>query len=117
MAFESEKICPPAKKQKEYSTFQRGFPTVDTKVTGERIKQLRQDRGLSVRDLQEYFGFDALQAIHRWQDGKVIPKVDNLVALSMLLEIRMDEFIVLSDNRIICKYEEPRDDSRGSDFF
>ena len=54
------------------------FPVIDPVATGENIVRLRQERGLSVRDLQAYFGFDEPQAIYKWQRGKSLPTVDNL---------------------------------------
>lgn len=63
------------------------FPVIDTKATGENIARLRQKCGLSVRDLQSYFGFEAPQAIYQWQHGQSLPSVDNLYALSELLGV------------------------------
>ena len=34
------------------------FPVIDPVATGANIVRLREDRGLTVRDLQTYFGFD-----------------------------------------------------------
>ena len=70
------------------------FPVIDLAATGENIIRLRERKGLSVRDLQDYFGFEAPQAIYKWQSGKSLPTVDNLFALSVLLETPMNEIIV-----------------------
>lgn len=72
------------------------FPTINLKATGKHIAQLRKDRGLSVKDLQSYFGFDAPQAIYKWQSGVTLPSVDNLLALSVLLEVPIDSILVTS---------------------
>ena len=47
------------------------FPVIDPVATGMNIIRLRQERGLSVRDLQVFFGFEEPQAIYKWQRGKV----------------------------------------------
>ena len=70
------------------------FPVIDTKATGENIVRLRQKCGLSVRDLQSYFGFEAPQDIYQWQHGQSLPSVDNLFALSELLGVPMNEILV-----------------------
>lgn len=70
------------------------FPMINMKATGENITRLRKMNGLSVRDLQEYFGFDKPQAIYKWQWGESLPTVDNLYALSKLFHISMDEILV-----------------------
>ena len=58
------------------------FPVIDPVATGANICRLRKDRGLTVRDLQQYFGFEEPQAIYKWQRGQSLPSVDNLYALS-----------------------------------
>ena len=70
------------------------FPVIDPVATGENITQLRLSHGLSVRDLQVYFGFEDPQAIYKWQRGKSLPTVDNLYALGALLEVSLDEILV-----------------------
>lgn len=70
------------------------FPTIDPVETGKNIALLRRERGLSVHDLQEYFGFDAPQAIYKWQKGSTLPSVDNLYALSALLDVPMESILV-----------------------
>ncbi len=75
------------------------FPVIDPIATGKNILSLRQERGLSVKDLQEYFGFEQPQAIYRWQYGKTLPSVDNLYALSALLDVPMERILVPVPNR------------------
>ena len=70
------------------------YPVIDLTATGENIRRLRIERGLTVRDLQKYFGFEEPQAIYKWQRGQSLPTVDNLYALGNLLEISMDEILV-----------------------
>lgn len=70
------------------------FPVIDPVATGENILRLRRERGLSVRDLQAYFGFEEPQAIYKWQRGKSLPTVDNLYALGALLDVPMEEILV-----------------------
>ncbi len=70
------------------------FPTIDMKATGENIIRLRKANGLSVRELQRYFGFEEPQAIYKWQQGKSLPSVDNLLALSCLFGVSMNEILV-----------------------
>jgi len=70
------------------------FPVIDLPATGENILRLRQARGLSVRDLQEFFGFEEPQAIYKWQKGQSLPTVDNLYALGALLEVPIEDILV-----------------------
>ena len=75
------------------------FPVIDPVATGANICRLRKDRGLTVRDLQHYFGFEEPQAIYKWQHGTAMPTIDNLVVLAAVLDVPMDEIIVIDVNR------------------
>ena len=70
------------------------FPVIDPEATGRNIQRLRQQRGLTVRDLQAYFGFTEPQAIYKWQSGAALPTVDNLIILAALLQVRIDDILV-----------------------
>lgn len=70
------------------------YRTIDPIATGANIARLRKERGLTVRDLQSYFGFEEPQAIYKWQRGQSLPTVDNLYALGALLDVTMDEILV-----------------------
>lgn len=72
----------------------QSFPVIDLAATGDNIKRLRIERGLTVRDLQAYFGFEEPQAIYKWQAGKSLPTVDNLFALGRLFALPMDDILV-----------------------
>lgn len=70
------------------------YPSIDLAATGRNIARLRKARGLTVRAMQAYFGFDDPQAIYRWQWGRSLPSVDNLYALSVLFGVSMNEILV-----------------------
>lgn len=74
------------------------FPVIDLEATGRNIQRLRKQRGLTVRQLQAYFGFTEPQAIYKWQSGRSLPTVDNLLALSLLLDVPMDRILVVKSN-------------------
>lgn len=77
------------------------FPTIDMKRTGRRIEHLRKERGLSVRDLQAFFGFESPQAIYKWQWGDCLPSVDNLFALASVLQVPMQDLLVGTDQEVL----------------
>ena len=79
---------------------QKPFPVIDMVETGKNIMRLREERGMTVRDLQAYFGFEEPQAIYKWQRGKSLPTVDNLYALGALLDVTMDEILVQSGPKL-----------------
>ena len=73
------------------------LPSIDLTATGIRITQLRQQTGLTVRDLQDIFGFNTPQAIYRWQRGLTLPTLDNLVFLAAVFGTTLDAIIVRTD--------------------
>ena len=90
------------------------FPVIDLEATGKNILRLRQAKGLTVRDMQGYFRFEEPRAIYKWQSGQSLPTVDNLLALSHLLKVSIEEILV---SKYISVRFEPREESRGPAFF
>lgn len=86
--------------------FLKDYPVIDLIATGDNIKRLRVERGLTVRDLQKYFGFEEPQAIYKWQRGQSLPTVDNLYALGNLFGITMDEILVPVRNQLYIDGEQ-----------
>ena len=76
------------------------FPVIDLHRTGHRIECQRRAAGLSVRELQQYFGFEYPQAIYKWQHGECLPTVDNLLALSRILHVGMEDLLVYEDQEV-----------------
>ena len=74
------------------------MPTIDLVATGNNITKLRVAAGLTVRDLQDIFGFATPQAIYKWQHGTAMPTIDNLVVLAAVFEVPVDEIIVIDVN-------------------
>ena len=70
------------------------LPVIDMRRTGQNIGRLRKQAGLSVRDLQDIFGFATPQAIYKWQQGAALPTIDNLVVLAAVLQVRVDDILV-----------------------
>ena len=73
------------------------FPFIDLQATGRNIVRLRKERNLSVKDIQNYFGFEEPQAIYKWQWGQTLPSVDNLFALSYLLNVPIQDILVAKE--------------------
>ena len=93
------------------------FPVIDMAATGANIARLRKDRGLTVRELQNWFGFEEPQAIYKWQQGKSLPSVDNLYALSALLEVSIEEILVPSHRKSNMKNKEQQAEACCSSFY
>ena len=73
------------------------YPTINVKATGARIRQLRKAKGIKVTELSEFMGFSEPQAVYKWQRGETLPSVDNLFALSRILETSIEDILVGDD--------------------
>ena len=72
------------------------IPVVDLNRTGHNICILREQSGISVKELQKMLGFATPQAIYKWQHGDSLPTVDNLVALSVIFDVPIDSILAVS---------------------
>ena len=80
------------------------IPVIDKEKTGRQIRTLMERRGLSVQDVRAFLSLGCVQSIYHWLDGKSMPTLDNLYALSELLQVPMD-MLVVGDPRYYPKNE------------
>ena len=71
------------------------MPTIDMVATGRNIMRLRENAGLTVKDIQDIFGFATPQAIYKWQHGTAMPTIDNLVVLAAIFDVTVDQILVV----------------------
>lgn len=76
------------------------IPAIDMAKTGQNIMNLRIQAGLSVKDLQEIFGFSTPQALYKWQHGTALPTMDNMVVLAAVFGVKIDDILVVIDTRM-----------------
>lgn len=72
------------------------YPSINLKATGNNIKYYRKKSGVTVKQMQNYLMFNTPQAIYKWQRGECMPTIDNLVAISKLLRVSIDEIIIVN---------------------
>ena len=73
------------------------FPRISLKRTGQNIYRLMRKRDLSVKDIQEAFGFEYPQAVYKWIRGESLPSIDNLVVLALLFKTTIDKIVIIED--------------------
>ncbi len=74
------------------------MPTIDMVATGKNIARLRENAGLTVKDLADIFGFATPQAVYKWQHGVAMPTIDNLVVLAAVFGVPMDDIVAIDVN-------------------
>lgn len=67
---------------------------INMEATGKRLDDLRKERNLSVKDIQNHFGFSTPQSVYKWMQGKACPSIDNLVILADLYQCKVDDMLV-----------------------
>ena len=70
---------------------------IDQMATGENIRKLLEQRGCSPRMLRDMLHLQCVQSIYHWFQGQ-IPSIDNLVCLSRILELPIEELLVIEDD-------------------
>ena len=71
------------------------FPMINTVATGENINRMRIEAGMTVRNMQDVFGFTTPQAIYKWIHGTAMPTIDNMVILAAMFGVTVDDIIAV----------------------
>lgn len=69
-------------------------PILDPVATGRNIDDIRRDRNLSVAALKDALGLSTTNAIYKWFRGDSMPTLDNIVILSSILKVSINNMIV-----------------------
>lgn len=76
------------------------LPVIDKKKTGINLRLMMDERGLAVKDVQQYLNLGSVQSVCHWLNGISLPTVDNLYALSYLFQVSVDDMICENRQRI-----------------
>ncbi|MDC7290031.1 helix-turn-helix domain-containing protein [Blautia schinkii] len=78
------------------------YPVIDIARTGQNIKRIMKFKGLTVKGIQEFLELSTPQSIYHWFDGRNLPTIDNLYALSELFHLPVDALLI-GDRKFECK--------------
>lgn len=70
------------------------LPVIDMAATGANLNVIRSNHGFSVAEIKEYLGLNTTYAIYKWFHGESMPSVDNLLALSVLFGVSMNDLLI-----------------------
>ena len=92
------------------------FPVIQIEKTGKRLRNMRKENGIRVTALCEYMGGISEQAVYKWERGACLPTIDNLLALSHLYHVRMEDLLVYEEAEMAssCFGREYRGDISGT---
>lgn len=72
-------------------------PYFDIVASGQKMRDIRKARKISVKQVMEYMGFESTQAVYKWETGRCYPQADNLLALAKLYNVSPMELLVEED--------------------
>jgi len=89
------------------------FPTINLRETGVNLHRIMDKRGITPKDIKEFLNLGTVQSVYNWCNGLNMPTIDNLYALSQLLQVPIDEIICGNRKGLILEpiviIENPRD--------
>ena len=92
------------------------FPVIQIEKTGKRLRNMRKENGIRVAALCEYMGGISEQAVYKWERGACLPTIDNLLALSHLYHVQMEDLLIYEEAEMAssCFVREYRGDISGT---
>ena len=70
------------------------YPVLDLKATGENIKRLCEEQGISAEQLRQIMGLESVQSCYKWFSAKNLPEISNLIILSKVLDVPIEQILV-----------------------
>ncbi|MBE5924383.1 MAG: helix-turn-helix transcriptional regulator [Lachnospiraceae bacterium] len=70
------------------------YPVIDIDATAKNIKNIMYSRNITVKDIQRFLGLETPQSVYHWLNGRNMPTIDNLYALSELFQMPIDTIII-----------------------
>lgn len=68
-------------------------------TVGERVRQLREQRGLSMQVLSEILGFTSYTTISKWESGDNYPRTQEVIAMAKYFNVSSDYLLGLEEER------------------
>lgn len=69
--------------------------SISLKMTGKNLKMLREKKGYSVANVCAQLGDITPQTVYKWERGVSIPGIDNLILLSELYGVTINDMVVV----------------------
>ncbi len=93
------------------------IPIINKRETGIKLHRLMDERGITVKQVQEYLGLGSVQSVYHWLNGISMPTLDNLYALSELFQIPIDAMICGNRKPFVPQIDYMTNESRDERFY
>ncbi|MGI5911986.1 MAG: helix-turn-helix domain-containing protein [Syntrophomonadaceae bacterium] len=74
---------------------------LNKKIFSERLRELRQSKGISTRQLAQALGLKSHGAITQFEKGTALPALDTLVSIADFFEVSIDYLVGVTDFPLI----------------
>ncbi len=72
---------------------EEGYPSLDAELFGRKLRKACERRHVTAGELQRFLHLGSVQAVYMWFEGKRLPNLDNLYAISKYLHLSMEELL------------------------
>ena len=70
------------------------YPVIDPVGTGINLKTLITDNGYTIAGIGRTLGIADMSTLYKWLRGDTLPGIDNMLALSILLNVTINDILV-----------------------
>ncbi|MBR4027440.1 MAG: helix-turn-helix transcriptional regulator [Lachnospiraceae bacterium] len=74
------------------------YLSINMEKTGNKIKTLLKEQGITTEQVKVACGFEYTQAIYKWYRGQSLPSLENLIILSRILHTSIESMLVVEVN-------------------
>ena len=70
------------------------YPVIDPVGTGINLKTMITDNGYTIAGIGRKLGIADMSTLYKWLRGDTLPGIDNMLALSILLNVTINDILV-----------------------
>ena len=70
------------------------YPVIDPAGTGSNLRTLITNSGNTIAGIGKMLGIADMSTIYKWLRGDALPGIDNMLALSILLDVSINDILV-----------------------
>ena len=70
------------------------YPVIDPVGTGLNIKMIIKSSGNTIANVGRMLGIADMSTMYKWLRGDALPSIDNMLALSILLDVSINDILV-----------------------
>lgn len=74
-------------------SYEEDYPAINAKLFGRKLKEVCENRHVTASELQQFLHLGSVQAVYMWFEGKRLPNLDNMYAISKYLDIPIENLL------------------------